>query len=141
MKFATANLVGVALDYAVAAALNARFSEARSINLMGFGGGYWVQRQNDVDSPYTHRFSPSDDWRQAGEIFDASGISVCRFHDTTHNVQDKERWFASPMNSDFGDEYTTLGPDMRTAGLRCFVLSVFGKEVDLPDILQEASGS
>jgi hypothetical protein len=160
MNIKTHELIGPALDWAVAAALNKQWKEDRVIKVCQREPGtpFWIERENSPGSvPYFHRFCPSVDRLHTMEIIEREGIALRR-HAKTGN------WYAM-LSSDIGDgtiarwdEMTVRGGERYgvesyairkrrqrfdgatpgIAAMRCYVASQFGAEVDVPDELAGA---
>ena len=119
MKVKTADLIGPALDWAVAKCLQPGYEEWRLIR--------WVEQE----------FAPTADWAQGGPIIEREGIEI--------NVRN---WSPSPICRLPGKyewsarlcfvrqtECKHFGPTPLIAAMRCFVASRLGEEVDIPEEL------
>ncbi len=136
MKIKTSELNGAALDWAVAAALNAQFKESRVIKICRIEATTpaRVEREKWLGSaPHYDRFSPSTDWAQGGLIIDREGIGV---------REGNPIYF--PKGNENGDLYEPLwiagkqhGQTPLIAAMRCYVASKLGDEVEIPDELVE----
>jgi len=102
----TNELVSTQLDWAVAKA------EGRKIESPN-GGVYW---------PELCYFSPSTTWMQCGEIIGREGI---RLHRSTNGI-----WFASMEQT---PHQPISGETPLIAVCRCYVFSVFGTDIDIPE--------
>jgi hypothetical protein len=144
MQIKTIELTGVRLDWAVAAALYEQDEEDRVVKVCRFEPTTpaWVEVENSPGSaPHFHRFSPSTNWAQGGPIIEREGICIERYR----NIQERYR--------DINEEYFWIGrfseciklPDGKglsffyregntplIAGMRCYVASVLGDEIDIP---------
>ena len=119
----TAELIGAALDWAVAVVLEREYGEGRVVKVCRVEATFpaWIERENSPGSaPYYHRFSPSTDWSQGGQLIE------------------KHRMLFS---QDFG-MFTATAPGSRAfegsgkthliAAMRCLVASKLGGTVEVP---------
>lgn len=128
MKIKTADLTGIALDWAVARADG------------------WADAPNYFDIPtlargaerkYRHQLAYTTDWAHGGPIIEREGIGL------TSEARDGSVWKAQLT---YAREvllrlpprlvYTyclSRGPTALVAAMRCFVLSKIGDYVDIPD--------
>ena len=108
MKIKTSNLTGKALDWAVA-------------QCEGKVKGYAYQLVDDARDmvPYC----PSETFEQGGPILERAGISTKCCIDRS--------WYAY---SEFV-EATASGPTLLIVGMRCYVASKLGNEIEVPDEL------
>ena len=117
MKVKTADLIDIALDWAVA-------------QCEGKTHGYRHQLVDDCRHyvPY----SPSTDWSQGGPVIEREKISV--------ELKPHGYWMASFQNN-YADEkeFLSLGSTPLIAAMRCFVASRLGDEVDVPEELVKIS--
>ena len=132
MKLKTTELQDEALDWAVA--------KCKGLQVWKSRGGWIVfesydcpEFRNDSDDSNLQRFCPTYDWAQGGPIIEQENISV---------FMDDEKWAAYASHSlpqnfygtskdpdwDDGDEGSPL-----VAAMRCYVASVLGDEVEVPD--------
>jgi len=150
-------LEGAALDWAVAAALELQLHEYRVVKICRKEQTTpaWIECEIEPGSYVYYRFSPSTDWHEGGRIVAMGGIATRR-----HKVTGK--WYAI-TSDDLGDgtiarwdEMTARGgmrygvdswavrkrrqrfegPTLLIAAMRCYVASVVGAEIALPDALQ-----
>ncbi|RQR63862.1 phage protein NinX family protein [Burkholderia sp. Bp8998] len=163
MKIKTKELKGAALDWAVSAALETQFKEARVVKIcrMEATTPAWIERENSPGSaPHYHRFSPSTDRVQGFEIVEREGISIIRSDDDwgrdaqgyTNNVRipvwcaerGQQTWSESTEHQQHDAMYQfyvaslTYGPTALIAAMRCYVAEICGAEIELPDELAEA---
>lgn len=132
MKIKTRDLIGAALDWAVASCEGLPIRR----DPMGFGsqspGGYWIWSDSYPPQPaymqIGRKYSPSTLWEQGGPIIDREKI-VTDF-DRTYDWDQPWRCAVSinPYNRYEGE--TNL-----IAAMRCYVDSKIGDEVDVPDKL------
>ena len=113
MKIKTADLLGPALDWAVAMCV-------------GKIHGYKYQLVDDCRHfiPY----SPSTDWSQGGPIIERECLEVRVFAE--HGAPDGGPYWISEHHPEVGH-----GPTVLIAAMRCLVASRLGDEVDVPDEL------
>lgn len=151
MKIKSNDLIGAALDWAVEAALEVQFKEARIVKVCRHEATTpaWIEVENYPGSaPAFHRSSPSTDPAQGWPIIDREGIAT---------RQDSSGKWHAMMSRDLGDGegepwclYTFKGVPRTASGsrqcrfegltslvaaMRCFVASVLGEAVDVPDEL------
>lgn len=161
MKLKTKDLIGAALDWAVAAAFNKQTGEDLVIKV-------WrseattparVEREDELGSHSYHRFSPSTG-PQGDSIIDVESISTIRCDDEygkdaqgyCNNVRIPV-WAATtghhsvgeihgPQGDNWGTAYSIdvgnfyYGPTRRIAAMRCYVTGILGIEIDLPETLE-----
>ena len=111
----TSELTGDALDWAVAKIEYTKPVTIGSSTLMVF-----------KDVPFDYH--PSTNWAQGGAIIEREGISTWVFDDVTWKAENP---FASGVDQVFE------GSTPLIAAMRCYVASVMGDEVDVPEELQE----
>jgi hypothetical protein len=113
----TSELTGAALDWAVAKA-----------------------EGHDVDDPtwwpdFGDESCYSTDWQQGGPIIEREGISLTSYLD-----EEDSYWIGSVecQYRDFNATayYEECGPTPLIAAMRCYVASMLGDEVDVPEELQ-----
>lgn len=142
MKVKVSELIGAALDWAVAKAEGVDV-EGRGIlrtNTSTDGGNDWV--------PY----APSRVWSQGGPVIDNAKISLDTYcyddvncesvamagigneypHEEERIVSITKVWF---HDAHIEYRHTQTGPTPLVAGMRCFVSSKFGDEIEIPDEL------
>jgi len=123
MKVKTSELIGPALDWAVAKA-------------EGYDEG-WLARQMGNPNPHTRAIPAfSTDWSQGGPIIEREFISISPGEwdvDATPMVQNICAW--SLKAEIHGTEKFYYGPTPLVAAMRCFISSKIGDEVDVPEEL------
>lgn len=131
MKVKTADLIGPALDWAVAQCKGFKkiYAMAAWSNKHGAHGGPQVMVSNEEDSSFDYR--PSSNWAQGGPIIERARIAL-RAHD--HDVQE---WSAEPSINTVQTRLSAFstGPTPLISACRCFVAARLGDEVDIPDEL------
>ena len=115
----TSELQGAALDWAVAKCEG-------KLGTFDFylheSTGAFMLESGDVSFLY----SPSTQWKEGGPIIEREITRV-------ENLGDG-RWAAYKNSKD--ETHRLTGPTMLTAGLRCFIASRLGDEVDVPEDLK-----
>lgn len=114
MKIKTQDLIGAALDWAVAKASQPVYSDTALV--VAVRGGY------DGIGNFHEPFSPSTDWAQGGPIIDQERLEF--------DFREDEQDYAC-----FDGYRTATGPTHLIAAMRCYVASKLGDEVDVPDEL------
>ena len=110
----TSELTGYALDWAVVCCDNSDKNTYLSV----------VTREG---------FKPSTNWAHGGPIIQREGITLkCK-----GGIPDT--WIALPFDAEFSEEEYQLGETPLIAAMRCFVASVAGDEIKLPDELEGAN--
>lgn len=85
-------------------------------------------RITEAGGPYYEGYRPSTDWSQGGPIIERDWITI-RKDDCSQD------WLASSFGADDSEREYDCGPTPLVAGMRCFVASRLGDEVDVPDEL------
>ena len=118
MKIKTADLIGPALDWAVAKCDQQQWSDEDAL--------LWVQ-----DDEY--QYNPSTDWSQGGPIIEREELGLKR---NAPCSQGRE-WEASPSITAKGaGGKWGYGPTPLIAAMRCYVASKLGNEVEVPKELK-----
>lgn len=114
MKIKTSKLTGPALDWAV----------AKCLGYLDNGVHYpsWV---------YHMRYYPSTDWSQGGPILTREGISRTIDHSGLWIAY----WTDGYTCGDEGKKWMQCDRSELVAGLRCYIASKLGEEVDVPEEL------
>ena len=116
MKVKTADLIGPALDWAVAEAEGLRpFIRPRGVEVL-FSG-----------LPQRVPFFPSTNWAQGGPIIDGHKISLAYALCCGNTGQ---KWEAVSV-----DDLRLGGHTPLVAAMRCYVASKLGDEIDIPEEL------
>ena len=121
----TSELTGAILDWAVAKIENPEWWDD------GYMDGD-PEAALDMDDGET--YSPSTDWAQGGAIIEKEEISIEREY---HIKENWAAWTTAPIRDDaeaFGYGSTPL-----IAAMRCYVASVLGDEVEIPEELGVAA--
>lgn len=121
----TSDLIGPALDWAV----------ARCENVEDQGEGFIWFDDHDRLVPY----SPSTDWAQGGPIIEREKIDLeGRWNTRGCGVRTGfKEWYANhPKNHGGLIHYIGYGPTPLVAAMRCYVASVLGDEVEIPEELK-----
>nr|WP_294974929.1 phage protein NinX family protein [uncultured Pseudomonas sp.] len=122
----TADLSGVALDWAVAQA--AGWVSARMVAIMVPSKTYY-----EIHAPSGLELRPSTDWCQCGPLIAKYQVAlVPEAHDGHEGTEMSERWYADIYYGG-GQRYTTEHCDTALiAGCRAIVASAFGDTVKIP---------
>lgn len=150
-KIKTHELLGAALDYAVA---KAEYTDGR---WFGQHFGVAVAVETAPGSGFQMRFYPSENWNDAGPIIQREGISIIRCDDDwgvdakgfCNNVRipvwgattGQRGWDETTEHQQHDPMYqiytsdVTYGPTPLIAAMRCYVASKLGEEVEIPDEL------
>ena len=142
MRIITQHLAGAALDWAVGVALNQQYDEPRVLKVCKHveTSQPWVERANEPTSTkHFHRFMPSASWDQGGPIITREGIGL------TSKARDHGLWGAS---LEYAKEVVFWDPTRKVftyglsqgktpleAAMRCYVTSVLGNQVSIPEDL------
>jgi hypothetical protein len=119
MKIKTSELIGDALNYAVAII---EYGPSKTfINPTVKRRGIWVIPQKNGGKNHFH---PARSNAQGGLLIEREKISVYR-------AWTSDDWIASLTATDAG----VLGPTHLIAAMRCYVASKLGEEVDIPEEL------
>lgn len=119
----TFELIGLALDWAVAKALGHQL--ARDALLDGSTmRGWWISGLAADPNKWMHlsNFSPSINWAQGGPIIEQNQLAI------DYDCAEGGRWWAAHMATDTHE----CGPTLLIAAMRCYVASKLGDEVDVP---------
>lgn len=127
MKVKTADLIELALDWAVAKCLEATKIQFYEYNGRGF---LRVYLDGGIHAPW----EPSRYWAQGGLIIERECIGIEK-----HRLDGLRQWAACDWHSVVVQGYTCLerskyiyGPTPLIAAMRCFVAKARGDEVDIP---------
>lgn len=126
MKVKTSELIGIALDYAVAkceGGTDFRYDTVAT---------YWItingkDRALSKGWAQTQTFLPSTDWTEGGPIIEREKIDLA-----SPNPIDPT-WCAMQWRVAHGMK----GPTPLIAAMRCYVASKFGEEVEIPSELED----
>ena len=126
MKIKTSDLIGPALDWAVAVCQNVELDENND--------PIWFD-----DRGWLVRYSPSTDWAYGGPIIEREGIQWCELNGRIeagsgfNYIEWRQDWDSSICMGE-GSGFGT-GPTSLIAAMRCLVASKLGDEVEVPDEL------
>ena len=113
MKIKTADLIGPALDWAVAKCLQPGYEEWRLIR--------WIEQE----------FAPTANWSQGGPIIEREKLEV-----RANDYEWQAFCFGFPSaRAHSGQKVWASGPTPLIAAMRCLVVSHLGDEVDVPEEL------
>jgi hypothetical protein len=122
----TADLIGPALDWAVAKA--AGWVSARIVEIMTPSKTYY-----EIHAPSGLELRPSTDWCQCGPLVAKYQVAlVPEAHDGREGTEMSERWYADVYYGG-GQQYTTEHCDTALiAACRAIVATEFGDAVQVP---------
>lgn len=112
MKIKTSELIGPALDWAVA---KCEYDELAAKNI-----------QYPQYAKHYPTISPSTDWAQAGPIIEREWINVVKHENGTDWKAAAEVWMLD-------DGHPSVGETPLIAAMRCYVESKLGDTVEVPD--------
>ena len=118
MKIKTSELIGTALDWAVA--------KCDGLDLFESEG--WHYPEHGGRKPYR----PSTDWSQAGPIIEREAVNVrIQCDEPGYKINPDRRWYA------FLDHrvHSAYAPTPLIAAMRCYVASKLGDEIEVPEEL------
>lgn len=129
MKVKTSELIGPALDWAVAASLwPEHIHKYPAWWFRDYPDGCYLWEALDGGSSAVSAFSPQTQWEQGGPIIERERICLhaalpggdfCAYYREV--IEDDERWF--------------YGPTPLIAAMRCRVARKLGDEIDVPEEL------
>ena len=123
MKVKTSQLIGPALDWAVAKCEEEQDRRVTVIRREDYVGKT-IERETEFDSGAYEWWSPSRIWAQGGPILERERIGVLM-------VGIRVRQWKGDC------EQTCHGPTPLVAAMRAYVVKKWGHEVDVPDELME----
>ena len=126
MKIKTADLIGPALNWAVAKAegLNPNSDPKVRRQYVGYSG---FADANGFGYAIKHY---STDWSQGGPIIEREWLGITSW---PNESDEEQRWQCHQY--DAPKPYQALGPTPLIAGMRCLVASHLGNEVEIPEEL------
>ena len=119
----THNLTGPALDWAVAKCEGHIHARRVVVDFKYRSGEDPVRWEPVLDTYYSSAYSPSTDWAMGGPIIEREGITVQRVTGAL--------WDAYCQRIHRAD-----GPTPLIAAMRCYVASVLGDTVEIPEELK-----
>lgn len=121
MKIKTADLIGPALDWAVAQC------ESVDVEYINDGKTRCLLRV----SPFTSMYRPSTDWAQGGRLIEKEKLEL-----RCNDYEWQAFCFGFPVSrAHSGTRTWAAGPTPLIAAMRCFCCAKLGDEVDVPDEL------
>ena len=121
MKIKTADLIGPALDWAVA--------KCESVEVEYINDG--ITRCILRVSPFTGMYRPSVDWAIGGPLIERERLEI-----RCNDYEWQAFCFGFPVSrAHSGTRTWAAGPTPLIAAMRCYVASRIGDEVDVPDEL------
>lgn len=138
MKIKTQDLIGPALDWAVAECEGMRIDVDDPTDP-------WLTVDGIADLPL-YSYSPSSNWSLAGPIIEREGINLRAVRKEGHSMDGD--WLAAFDHGNTGEivhwvkretwhRHYLTGPTPLIAAMRCFVASKLGDEIEVPDELGE----
>lgn len=124
MKIKTSELIGAALDWAVAKC------EGLDVYIPAFASRPWLQIRNPIGMPiYCPKWST--DWAQGGPIIEREKITISQGRNLIASI-----WCSDERNP-LTDWYRfkQRGPTPLVAAMRCYVASKLGDETKIPEEL------
>lgn len=120
-KVRTSELIGPALDWAVA--------RAEGADCIDFDNPDepWIVR-GGISSQRLSEFSPSTNWHQGGSIIEREGMTVGRQIDPT-------QWAAEVFDARGTTTFVGYGPTPLIAAIRCYCCAKLGDQVEIPEEL------
>lgn len=125
MKIKTSELEGIALDWAVSLITNPEWTEEdRALNTYDYA---------DIGDPGDEPYTPSENWAQGGPIIDCVDMQFWKWGGSPRGEM---QCATLPTKEEHGTRLTTyFGETKLVAGLRAYVASKLGDEVEIPDAL------
>ena len=120
MRVRTSELIGPALDLAVAECEGFRIDEVAEWS------EFWMEH-SDGRCGYSGKFNYSTNWSQGGPIIEREGISI--------KAQQPD-WTAYIAICDGMTDRVLRGPTPLIAAMRCYVAIKLGDEVEIPEELK-----
>lgn len=96
-------------------------------------------RNDQVETAWHGRYSPSTDWSQGGSIIEREDISFRKYHNpksTAHGTYYAKVCRESGSMVQWSDKRDFTGPTPLIAAMRCYVASKLGGEVEIPEVLK-----
>ena len=123
MKIKTQDLIGPALDWAVA------LCKGKGIEFED-PSDPWLTVDGIADQPL-HSYTPSLDWHQGGPIIEREKLEL------RPGLYHSELWtcWGQTQHGHRRSEQGKTGPTPLIAAMRCYVASKLGDEVEIPDTL------
>lgn len=141
MKVKTSKLTGVALDWAVGTALKLPVEICQIFQYGKPNGKCYISvGETDKDGSEID-FNPSEDWSLGGELIEYKELTVEPIYTSGkiqcwqsygHDLKYDERGYYIP-----GSDNKCYGPTPLIAVMRCYVTSIMGDEVDVPEELMK----
>ena len=135
MKIKTNELVGTALDLAVAKCKYPKLIWGSSIGIHHASHQIVIPH---LPEPKCY-WSPSTDWAQGGPIIERKGISIDPYYEDSKQIPNAWSAYSGWDNVELEALYVQAGPTPLIAAMRCYVASKLGDEVEIPDELCQPS--
>lgn len=126
MRVPTNSLEGAALDWAVAKCEGYSFTTDGVSQLIEKGDSLIILGRCTTGQGRKCGYSPSTDWSQGGPIIERKEIQL-----SSTPYSEGLWWYANCMGSDI----IFSGPTPLVAAMRCYVESVFGETINVPEEL------
>lgn len=133
MKIKTIEMTGAALDWAVA--------KAEGMDIDGPSVIICKVYRDDEGLEWVVQWEPTTNWAQGGPIIERENISVNRYthSEVTESGQEiyrKDGWTAfTTATAYWMTPKRAYGPTPLIAAMRCYVMSRFGDEIEIPQEL------
>ena len=133
MKTKTADLIGPALDWAVAKCEGYTLTSDGISLLLNRGNELRILGANCSSLAYT----PSTDWSQGGPIIERERITL-DFYCSPNESRAALGYAEYDDEGEYveGSDHEQTGPTPLIAAMRCFVTSKLGDEIDIPEELR-----
>lgn len=130
MKTKTSELTGRNLNWAVAIALGWKWKVDNDGKIVLARPAKNIHSKKAFDTLGLAYFQPINSWSTAGPIIEREGINL-------DNYAKNPQWSAwTPAPERKSGEAQAYGPTPLIAAMRCFVASVLGDEVEIPEELK-----
>lgn len=133
-------LKGSALNWAVAYAEEVNFKENRTTKIQNLDNitSTLILRETFPGSGFFERYSPSTNWGQGGLIIERENINIRRCYNNGIPNTGFDSWKAQIDFKNqilvYGDAFD-YGETALVAAMRCYVVSIVGREINIPDSL------
>ena len=154
MKIKTADLIGPAIDWAVAKCEGLPLRRDPMGFKTGQQAGWWVwggEGQNEIVGHLKTRrnqhdgYSPSTNWSQGGPIIEREKLSASYWGDKSKFGQHSkpEQWWEArhPTHRTQSRRTVGFGPTPLIAAMRCYCCAKLGEYVDIPEELCQRANS
>lgn len=135
MKIKTSELSGVALDWAVAQAIEEEIhyeyvdDERRKMLI-----SKWEDYSRNGDFSQQEEWSPSTNWSQGGPLIERFGVTVMKYDSSCIDEHKANLWTAQ-LDGENMEQWCADSPSPLSAACRAIVSAKIGHEVDVPEEL------